>query len=296
MDDFTLDQFTIFVAVIEQGGFAAAARKLGRAQSAITYAIQKLEKRSGVDLFDRSSYRPVLTEAGAALLPQARRVLEALAGYQQQAHGIAGGLEAELTLVIDMLAPMEPLAQALREMQEVFPTVQVRILVESLGATWDVLTRGDADLGLLLEIAPLTGFEVNHYAAVGLVAVAAPAHPLAQLPPPMAAELLRDHTQLVLVSKAAVQGERDPGVYAIHRWHVTDIRVKHELLLSGAGWGSMPRHLVASDIAAGRLVELQPERWEGRDHMPLLPAVIAHRKKSALGPAGRWLFERLVQE
>jgi DNA-binding transcriptional LysR family regulator len=293
MDALTLDQFAVFVAVIEEGGFAAAARKLDRAQSAITYAIQKLEKQSGVALFDRSGYRPVLTEAGAALLPQARRVLEALAEYRQQARGIAGGLEAELSLVVDMMAPMEPLARALREMQTVFPTVRVRIEAELFGATWDALSRGDADLGLLLEIAPFADFEINRYGTVDLVAVAAANHPLTRLPPPIASELLRGHIQLVLVSKIAVQGEHDAGVHAIHRWYLTDIRAKHALLLSGTGWGSMPRHLVAADIESGRLVELQPERWEGRDHMPALPAVIAHRKKSSLGPAGRWLFERL---
>jgi len=298
MDAFTLDQFSVFVAVIEQGGFAAAARKLNRAQSAITYAIQRLEEQSGVELFDRSGYRPVLTEAGAALLPRARRVLEALVDYQQQAHGIAGGLEAELSLVVDMLAPMAPLAGALREMQTAFPTVQVRMAVESLGATSQALARGEADLGLLLELelAPLAEFETNRYGEADLVAVAAPDHPLAKLPAPIASDLLRDHIQLVLASKAAVQGERDSGVHATNRWYLTDIAAKRVLLLSGAGWGSMPRHLVAEDLAAGRLIALEPDRWEGSDRMPSLPAVIAHRKDKSLGPAGRWLFERLKRD
>lgn len=294
MDAFTLDQFAVFVAVIEQGGFAAAARKLNRAQSAITYAIQKLEEQSGLALFDRSGYRPVLTEAGAALLPRARRVLEALVEYQQQAHGIAGGLEAELSLVVDMLAPIAPLAAALREMHTVFPTVQVRITVESLGATAQLLAQGDADLGLLLEVVPLREFESNRYGEADLVAVAAPVHPLTKLPSPIAAELLRDHVQLVLVSTTAVQGERDAGVHATNRWYLTDIAAKRALLLSGAGWGSMPRHLVAEDLDAGRLVEIKPDRWEGSDRMPVLSAVIAHRRDRPLGPAGRWLFERLA--
>ncbi len=56
----------------------------------------------------------------------------------------------------------------------------------------------------------------------------------------------------------------------------------------------MPGHLVAEDLAAGRLVALAPDRWEGADRMPSLAAVIAHRKDVALGPAGRWLFQRLA--
>jgi DNA-binding transcriptional LysR family regulator len=296
MDAFTLDQFAVFVAVIDQGGFAAAARKLNRAQSAITYAIQKLEEQTGLALFDRSGYRPVLTEAGAALLPRARRVLDALVDYQQQARGIAGGLEAELSLVVDMLAPIAPLADALREMHMVFPTVQVRVVVESFGTTPQFLARGDADLALLPQTMALTDCESNRYGEVELVAVAAPAHPLAELPSPITSELLRDHVQLVLASKAAVQGEHASGVHATNRWYLTDLAAKRELLLAGAGWGSMPAHLVAEDLAAGRLVALEPDRWEGSDRMPAFAAVIAHRKDRALGPAGRWLFQRLASD
>jgi DNA-binding transcriptional LysR family regulator len=296
MDAFTLDQFAVFVAVIEHGGFAAAARKLNRAQSAITYAIQKLEEQSGLPLFDRCGYRPVLTEAGAALLPRARRILEALVDYQQQARGIAGGLEAELSLLVDMLAPLAPLAAALREMQGVYPTVQVRVVVESLGGTPERLARGDADLGLLVEWRPMTMFETNRYGETELVAVASPDHPLSRLAPPIAADLLRDHVQLVLASKDAAQGERDAGVHATNRWYLTDIAAKRVLLLAGVGWGSMPKHLVAEDIAARRLVVLAPARWEGSDRMPSLAAIIAHRKDKSLGPAGRWLFERMAIE
>src|SRR3954466_12013275 len=96
MDALSIDQFVIFVAIVDEGGFAAAARRLNRAQSAITYAIQKLEDQSGLQLFDRSGYRPSLTDAGSALLPRARRILQDIADYRHQARGIAEGLEAEL--------------------------------------------------------------------------------------------------------------------------------------------------------------------------------------------------------
>ena len=294
MDAFTLDQFAVFVAIIEQGGFAAAARKLNRAQSAITYAVQKLEEQSGLRLFDRSGYRPVLTEAGAALLPRARRVLEAVVDYQHQASSIAGGLEAELSVAVDMLAPMQPLADALQEMHATFPTVQVRIVVDSIGATSQLLTRGNADLGLLLELTPLGDVISNRYDDVELIAVAAPGHPLAQLTVPIPTQRLRDHVQLVLASKAAIQGDRDAGVHATNHWHMTDITAKRVLLLAGAGWGSMPKHLVTEDIATGRLVELTPERWEGSDRMPTFSVMVAHRKDRPLGPAARWLFDRLA--
>src|SRR4051812_45677771 len=295
MDALSIDQFVIFVAIVDEGGFAAAARRLNRAQSAITYAIQKLEDQSGLQLFDRSGYRPSLTDAGSALLPRARRILQDIADYRHQARGIAEGLEAELCIVVDALAPVQPLAEALREMNDVWPTVQIRVFVESFAASQAALMRENAHLGLLIEVMPLTEFERNRCAELDLVAVASPDHPLAKLPPPLAPEHLSDHVQLVLTSKSAILGERDFGVQSIKRWYLSDPSAKRSFLLSGMGWGSMPEHLVAEDIAAGRLVVLRPDRWEGSGHLPSFTLVVAHRKGMVLGPAGRWLFDRLSE-
>src|SRR5579863_2120874 len=97
MDALSLDQFAVFAAVVEEGSFAAAARRMNRAQSAITYAIQKLEEQSGLPLFDRSSYRPALTKAGEALLPRAQRILSDLDEYRLHARQMTKGLEDEVS-------------------------------------------------------------------------------------------------------------------------------------------------------------------------------------------------------
>ena len=69
----TLDQLRVFLAVADQGSFNRAAKKLGRAISAVSYAITQLEAQLGVSVFERKGSRaPVLTEAGAASLPRRR--------------------------------------------------------------------------------------------------------------------------------------------------------------------------------------------------------------------------------
>jgi DNA-binding transcriptional LysR family regulator len=70
-----LDHLRAFVWAVECGSFSAAARKLGKAQSAVSTAIANLEIDSDVELFDRSKRSPVLTTEGEALLPFARSVL-----------------------------------------------------------------------------------------------------------------------------------------------------------------------------------------------------------------------------
>ena len=100
MDSLTLDQIQILLTVVDEGSFSRAAKKLNRAQSAVTYGIQKLEAQIGIPLFDRTAYRPALTEAGRTLLLRARRIAEETNAFRDAARSLASGLEAELTIVL----------------------------------------------------------------------------------------------------------------------------------------------------------------------------------------------------
>ena len=295
MDALSLDQLKVFDMVVQEGSFSAAARKLNRAQSAVTYAIQKLEEQVGAELFDRSGYRPALSEAGRALLPRARRILEEVDDFAVQARGIAGGLEAELALVIDSMFPMQTLVDALAGFQQAFPSVQTRIHVETLGAASQALLDGAADLGLVTEFASeFEGLERTPVGEIELAAVAAPCHPLAQIDGVLTPEVLREHVQLVLTDRSSLTAGRDYGVSAVSTWRIADLGAKHAMLLAGLGWGSMPLHMVEADLEAGRLVQLLPGIWDGSTRMPRLGVVVARRRDRALGPAGRWMLGRLT--
>lgn len=92
----TLDQLQVFLAVAEDGSFSAASRRLNRAQSVISYTIANLEAQLDVRLFERAGTRqPRLTEAGSALLEDARRMVVALQLLRARARGLAQGLEGK---------------------------------------------------------------------------------------------------------------------------------------------------------------------------------------------------------
>ena len=299
LDGLTLDQFAVFVTVVEEGSFSAAARKLGRAQSAITYTVQALEAQTGTDLFDRSAYRPTLTPAGRALVPRARRILEGVANWRKQARSLTQGVEARLTLALDVMAPKGPLAAALKDFGAEFPMVEVALLVQPLEPTFAALKEGLADFGLVVEVADpvmLEGLERRTCGQLDYVPVAAADHPLAQSRAPLTIDELRDHTQLLLSTGKEVSGSRDRGAQAINRWRVTDLGLRHQLLLAGVGWSGMPRHLVSKDLAEGRLVALTLDEASAGELPPTVPLSLAHLRTKALGPAGRWLMERLLKE
>lgn len=293
-DGMTLDQIQVFLAVAESGSFSAAARVLGRAQSAVTYGVQKLEAQLGMELFDRTAYRPTLSEAGRALLPRARRIADEIGHFKVAAAGLSGGLEAEIAIVIDALIPMGCFIETLRRFQTTYPSVRTRIYVESLGATAEMVLDGQCQLGLavalgsesdLLRRAPVTLVELVH--------VAAPCHALSHLQRPLKGEDLRDHVQLVLTDRSAHTAGHDHGVYATQTWRLADLSAKHALLRAGLGWGSMPLHMVEEDLEAGRLVRLALEEFRDPANTPKLPASLIWRFDTALGPAGEWLRETL---
>src|SRR5690606_20733703 len=117
----------IFLAVAEQGSFNRAAKKLGRALSVVSYGIAALEAQLGVRLFEREgSRRPVLTDAGRALLADARSVADETDALMARARGIRQGLETELSLAVDVMLPSSVVARVLHDFQAVFPTVDLR--------------------------------------------------------------------------------------------------------------------------------------------------------------------------
>src|SRR5215207_7540235 len=119
----TLDQLRVFLAVVEAGSFAGAGRRLRRATSAISYAVANLEAQLGLGLFERSgTRRPRLTEAGQAVLAEARVVDQGVATLRARVKGLLDGLEAELGLAVDVMLPPTRLAEALRAFAAEFPT------------------------------------------------------------------------------------------------------------------------------------------------------------------------------
>src|SRR5476649_1638638 len=117
-----LDQLRLFVSVAEQRSFSAVARDQRKAQSAVSSAIALLEADLGVNLFDRSSGRqPRLTEAGSALLEEAREVLRQCERLNGRALALMRGQEARLRLAQDEAMPYQPVLDSLEALAEQFP-------------------------------------------------------------------------------------------------------------------------------------------------------------------------------
>ncbi|MGH6744065.1 DNA-binding transcriptional LysR family regulator [Novosphingobium sp. PhB57] len=289
----TLDQLRIFLAIVDTGSFAAAGRKLNRAVSVISYGIANLEAQLGVLLFEREGTRkPQLTVAGRAVLSEARGVAEGIDGLRAKVKGLLDGLEAEVDLAVDVMFPAERLGVILRAFAAEFPTVQLRLHVEALGAITAMVLDGTAVVGLSGPLfAGVDGLESVSVGSVAMVPVAAPDHPLGRMDliPPGAG---REYTQLVLSDRSRFTEGKDFSVMSPKTWRLADLGAKHALLRQGIGWGNMPLPMIEADLVSGTLIRLS---------MPDHPGGIYRfggiwRRDTPPGPAAAWLLDRFVAQ
>jgi DNA-binding transcriptional LysR family regulator len=294
LDGVSLDQLRAFIAAVDEGSFSAGARKLHRAQSAVSELVSNLEAQLGVVLFDRSERYPKLTSAGVQLLADARSVVANVDLLKARAKGISAGLESELSVVVDVLFPIEAIAESAREFRDRFPRTPLRLYVEALGGAYQPVLDGRCGLGIVgnLPIAP-GSVTLERLQGLHFIMVAAREHPLALVGGVIPKTELAKHVQLVLTDRSELTAGREFGVFSPLTWRLGDLFAKHAFLLKGLGWGGMPLHAVKQDLLEGRLVRLSIE--DMAEESLILPMSAVYLTAKPPGPAGRWLIERLKQ-
>ncbi|NWB49690.1 LysR family transcriptional regulator [Pseudomonas gingeri] len=290
----TLDQLRVLVAIADSGSFSAAARRLGRVQSAISQMIRTLEHTQGVTLFDRSAHKPRLTAIGSMMVDQARLVLSSAQRFESLALGARTGWETELPLAIDPLIPTQPLIASLRALRETYMDVPVTFRTEGLGGAERRLREGGATLGVCL-LLPSVPDDLMAYPLMDLqlLPVAAPDHPLARLDRPLETADFAAHVQLVLSDPVAQDGP-NYGVVSPRLWRFVDNGRRLDFLLAGLGWCKMPKHIVEPMLNDGRLILLDTQDQKVVPSTRLL-IYAAHIREKPLGPIGTWLLNDLRQ-
>jgi DNA-binding transcriptional LysR family regulator len=290
IDPLTLDQMRVLVAVAETGSFSAASRRLGRVQSAISQAVRAMETTLGVALFDRSTKTPTLTEAGAAIIQDARAIVDNAKALRARAQSIAEDVEPELTLAVDATFPMPLLMESLRALRGAFPKLPATVFTEALGGAEETLHSGAARMAIFpLLSGPTPDISAEYLTTIRLVPVVASDHPLARAAPPIRRETLEPHVQLVLTGRTEYAKSMRGGIVSLHLWRFADLATRLEFLLAGFGWCNMPQHMIEEHVAAGRLKRLVLADESSVE----IPLYVVSQRGRKLGRAGKWLVADL---
>ena len=290
----TLDQLRAFHAVVTEGSFAAAGKKLHRVPSAITYLIQGLEEQLGISLFEKDGRRSVLSEAGRNILEHAGEVLEASERLEKRVEQLRDGWEPELLVVVDGALPQQGLIRSLRRFAEPDVPTRLRLEVEYQEGVIDRFHSMRAHLGLCLGFrgdGDERGFECRPLRPLEFVLVARWDHPLAkghatiERRIPHAELITRDSSpKFQQIFKPSFEGSKTTVF-------LSDFYSKRAALIGGAGYGWIPRHFVQTDLEEGVLVLLDAE-----PHSWLYEPQIISRKGEILGRGARLFMEHLNNE
>ena len=115
-----------FVAIAQEGSFTQAARRLHLSQSALSISIRALERDLGARLFERTSHDVALSDAGQALLPEARRILGCVDIARKVVGDVGSGLRGVFRVGVLQALPLVDLAEILARYHQERPLVEIR--------------------------------------------------------------------------------------------------------------------------------------------------------------------------
>ena len=283
----TLDHWRALIAVVDAGGYAQAAQALFKSQSAVTYAVQKIESQLSLKVFEIQGRKAVLTPTGQMLYRRAQALVDEAGDLEQAAHRLSAGWEAEIHLAVEILFPTRAILDSLARFSEESPRTRIELIESVLGGTAQALLTGQADLAICPQIPP--GFLGDPLLQVPVVAVAQRDHALHRLGRELSLRDLADHRHVVVRDSGAKRDRKAVSVEVDQRWTVSTVATSIQAVSQGHGFAWLPAGQIADELASGQLVPL-PLR-EGRERVVTLYLVLAD--PDFAGPGVRRLAQML---
>jgi len=250
-----LDEFSIFVRIVEEGSLVRVAQRLRRSPPAVTRALAALEDRLGVRLVDRTTRRLAPTEAGRTLYERARAVV---ADYEAATAGVR---EAPVRGLLRLTAPVQfgrrHIAPITTRFLDAYKDVEIELLLNDRNI--DLIEEGidvAVRIGALAD-SSLSARPVGH---VRRQWAASPAY-LARHGTPQTPADLAQHEALLGTSRGAREWSftgprRGAPLHLAGRLRVDDVETRLRATREGRGIAQFLSYQIADDLAAGRLVRL----------------------------------------
>lgn len=250
----SLEQWAVLAAVVDAGGFAQAAAHLNRSQSAVSYAVARLQESLGLPLLVVAGRKSVLTPHGRSLLKRARLLLKDLDTLEQVARSLKQGWEPELSLVVDAAFPRAPLLGIIAELQNTCPSTQIQLADVVLSGAEEAIVGGTADVVVTSRVPP--GFVGDWLLDVKFIAVARPDHPLFLIDRELTMDDLVRHVQAVVRDSGSAHPRDEGWLGAERRFTVSSMEASLATIQAGLAFAWLPEHLLTDQLQSGALRRL----------------------------------------
>ena len=262
-----LGDLAVFVRVVEMRGFSAAARQLGLTKSAVSKRVNRLERRLGMRLLQRTTRAMSLTEAGRLLHARAAPAVAELEATRRLADGLVEAPRGTVQVTASVTFGKLCLAPLLPDFLARYPEVDVRLVlldrfVDVVDEGYDVALRLTRQPPANLVARALMPVEYRLVATAGYLQGRSVAHP-ADL---VGLSGLHYHGGGEQTAERDVEWQlaRDGEVARprlVRRVAVNNSEVVRDLVLAGQGVGLVWNYAVDADIATGLLLHLLPD-WQ----------------------------------
>lgn len=283
----TLEQWRALIAVVDAGGYAQAAETLHKSQSAVSYAVQKIESQLDVKAFEIQGRKAVLTPTGQLLYRRALALVGEASELERAARNLSAGWEAEIGVAAEILFPTSLLLASLNQFGAESPQTRIEVIESVLSGTAEALLTGRADIAITPHIPP--GFFGELLMRTPIIAVAHPEHPLHKLGHQLTQRDLRGHRHITVRDTGSQRDRRAVMVEVDQRWTVSHMATSIEALCAGYGFSWLPAERIKRELGDGRLLPL-PLR-EGQERWADIYLVVAD--PDFAGPGVRRLVEIL---
>ncbi|MBK24760.1 MAG: hypothetical protein CME70_12250 [Halobacteriovorax sp.] len=280
----TYDQLVTLDSIVKYGSFKSASEFLHKSQPSLSVAIKKLEEEFQIKLFDRSEYRPKLTEEGKLFYQKAKLALVHMKSLELFGEELGMGTESEIKVGIDGLAP---LAKILCELRHFFSDFQSTDLTLSMGQISGVLEKV---LNKEIEI----GFTPLHFSSPELETI--------EIYKTMMIPVIKDQKissitnlkkipQVVVTDSSKKPLDESFGVLEdVRRWNVSSMDAKKEIIQSGLGWGRLPNFMVDDELSKGAFKKVSLTEIEIHE----VKVYMIRNKTKPMGPITKKLWRQFA--
>lgn len=249
--------YQVFITVVKQGGFSAAAKKLHRSPSSISKKMSLLEERLNVQLFDRTTRNLAITEAGKLYYERCLDIAQLIDDAENEVSGLSERPTGTITLTWPNAISSSEILTALGLFNDAYPEIHVDVVVDNAQVN---LIDHKIDFAFRLDPTIDSSMIAIELFRISPVICASPSY-LERHGPLDSIEDLSSKPLLLLNNASAIQkfwknlsGMKNLELEEHNR--VNDLNALHQMAVNGLGATLMFRHMVEKDIKDGRLVEL----------------------------------------
>lgn len=285
MNHITIEQIQCLKALVDEGSFTLAAEKKGKAKSAIIYSIKRLEEQLGFRVIERSGYKSQLTDKGRNFLKSSKKLLTEYENLLIKCSQLESHVESFLKLSVSGIYGMNMVHPIIASAMQHFPQTEIQLEREILSGE-RMLYSDMVDIAIFENIRNTKDFDFKKIDQVKMLLTVSAEHPFLTLPKSQQTfDALYKYPQIIQRSTLQ-EDDYQVGVHSdALQWKVSDTHSKHEIIVHGLGWGSLPQPLIQKELDTHKLVSLD---WLEADDLTTI--YIAKKKNKMKGKVAEFVW------